>query len=67
VIPSTSREQARPLRLDATLMYADNSIGIVSDAMQLNVLVPDGHAGDEPIVVTVGTAQSQSGATVSVR
>jgi uncharacterized protein (TIGR03437 family) len=53
---------------NATVAYAGNTIGIVSGAMQLNVLVPNGLSpGDEPIVVKVGTAQSQPGATVSVR
>jgi uncharacterized protein (TIGR03437 family) len=53
---------------NATVLYAGNTIGIVSGAMQLNVLVPNGLSpGDVPIVVKVGTAQSQPGATVAVR
>ena len=76
LIPTDSNDLATPVQtisvtiggLNATVFYAGNTIGIVSGAAQMNVLVPNGLSpGDQPIVVRVGTAQSQPGVTISVR
>src|ERR1019366_277151 len=48
--------------------FAGEAPGLVSGVMQLNVQVPTViAAGDQPIVVSVGTNSSPSGVTVSVK
>jgi uncharacterized protein (TIGR03437 family) len=48
--------------------FAGEAPGFVSGVLQLNVQVPTNiAAGDQPIVVTVGTNSSQQGVTVSLK
>jgi len=52
----------------ANWTFAGEAPGFVSGVMQLNVVVPTGiPGGDQPIQVTVGGNQSQTGLTVSLR
>ena len=53
----------------ATVLYAGGAPGLVAGVLQVNVRVPDGVTPGPavPVVVTVGSAASQSGVTVAVR
>ncbi|HUI58312.1 MAG TPA: hypothetical protein VLY04_25235 [Bryobacteraceae bacterium] len=52
----------------ATVLYAGSGAGIVSGAVQVNVVVPGGlAAGPQPVTVTAGGVPSQAGVTVAVR
>jgi uncharacterized protein (TIGR03437 family) len=52
----------------ADVLYAGAAPGAVAGAMQINARIPAGLApGDQAVQVTVGTAASQPGITVSVR
>lgn len=52
----------------AEIAFYGEAPGYVAGIMQLNVQIPDGlAAGSQPLVVSVGNAQSQSGVTVSVQ
>jgi uncharacterized protein (TIGR03437 family) len=54
--------------LAATVYYAGNSVGIVSGAIQLNVMVPAGlSSGPQTVSVKVGSASSQAGVTIAVQ
>jgi uncharacterized protein (TIGR03437 family) len=48
--------------VDAQVVYAGSAPGLVSGVMQVNVIIPlTAPTGTVPVVVTVGTAKSQSG------
>jgi uncharacterized protein (TIGR03437 family) len=52
----------------AEVLYAGSAPSLVAGVLQVNARVPQGTAsGAVPVVVTVGTASSQSGLTVSVQ
>jgi endo-1,4-beta-xylanase len=52
----------------ANVLYAGPAPGLVNGAMQVNLQVPTGLApGPQPVVITVGTAATQSGITVAVQ
>jgi uncharacterized protein (TIGR03437 family) len=52
----------------AHVIFYGEAPGFVAGIMQVNVLIPNGLAsGDQPLVVFLGDAQSQSGVTVSVQ
>jgi len=52
----------------ATVLYAGNSEGIVSGAIQVNLLVPAGLAsGPQPVTVRIGAESAQTGVTIAVR
>uniref|UniRef100_Q01TB9 BACON domain-containing protein n=1 Tax=Solibacter usitatus (strain Ellin6076) TaxID=234267 RepID=Q01TB9_SOLUE len=53
----------------AQVLYAGTSPGIVNGVMQVNVLIPAGAPSGNavPIVITVGTASSQSGVTLAIQ
>jgi uncharacterized protein (TIGR03437 family) len=54
--------------LTAQVLYAGTSVGIVNGAIQVNLLVPPGLSpGDQPVVVRIGSVESQPGVTVAVR
>lgn len=54
--------------LDANLIYAGAAPGQIAGLFQINAQIPEGVAsGDQPVVVTIGTASSQPGLTVAVR
>ena len=54
--------------VDAPVVYRGSAPGLVSGVMQVNVTIPTSiAAGPQPVVVTVGTAKSQSGATIVVQ
>ncbi len=53
--------------MPATVGYAGLAPGLVDGVMQLNLKVPTGVTGAQPLVVTVGTVSSQSGITVAVK
>jgi trimeric autotransporter adhesin len=52
----------------ATVQYAGSAPGLVYGVMQVNVLIPSTvSSGAQPLVVTVGTTNSQSAVTVAVQ
>jgi trimeric autotransporter adhesin len=53
----------------ATVAYAGAAPGLSAGLMQVNLIVPDGApaSGAVPVVVSVGTFQSQAGATIAVK
>ncbi len=52
--------------VDAVVAYAGSAAGEVSGLMQVNVTIPlAAPTGTQPVVVTVGTAKSQSGASAA--
>lgn len=51
----------------ATVQYAGGAPGVIAGVMQVNAVVPAGVSGTVPVVVTAGSAASQSGVTVVVR
>jgi uncharacterized protein (TIGR03437 family) len=53
----------------AAVQYAGSAPGIVSGVMQVNVLIPANAptGGAVPILITVGTANTQTGVTISVQ
>ena len=52
--------------VDAVVQYAGSAPGLVSGVMQVNVTIPaTSPTGTVPVVVTVGTAKSQSGASAA--
>ena len=53
----------------ATVAYAGSAAGLVSGVMQVNLIIPaTAPTGSSvPIVVSVGTANSQAGVTVAVQ
>jgi uncharacterized protein (TIGR03437 family) len=51
-----------------TVTYYGEAPGFVAGIMQVNAQIPNGVAsGDRPLMVSLGSVQSQSGVTVSVR
>jgi uncharacterized protein (TIGR03437 family) len=49
--------------IDAPVLYAGSAAGLISGVMQVNVTIPaTAPTGTQPVVVTVGTTKSQSGA-----
>jgi uncharacterized protein (TIGR03437 family) len=52
--------------VDATVQYAGSAPSLISGVMQVNVTIPlTAPTGTQPVVVTVGTAKSQSGASAA--
>lgn len=53
----------------ATVLYAGSAPGIISGVMQVNLQIPAGapSGGAVPLTITVGTANSQAGITISVQ
>jgi len=52
----------------AQVVYAGSAIGFVAGVMQVEMIVPSGAgAGAVPVVLTVGTASSQSGVTIALK
>jgi uncharacterized protein (TIGR03437 family) len=51
----------------ATVGYAGPAPGEVNGVMQVNLTVPSGMTGAQPLVITVGGVPSQSGVTVAVK
>jgi uncharacterized protein (TIGR03437 family) len=52
--------------VDAPVLYAGSAAGLISGVMQVNVTIPaTAPTGPQPVVVTVGTAKSQSGAAAA--
>jgi len=53
--------------VDARVEYAGSAPGLISGVMQVNVTIPPGAptGSSVPVVVTVGTAQTQSGASAA--
>ena len=53
--------------MTATVDYAGPAPYLVNGAIQVNLTIPPGLTpGPQPVVITVGTAQSQAGITVAV-
>jgi uncharacterized protein (TIGR03437 family) len=49
--------------IDAPVLYAGSAASLISGVMQVNVTIPaTAPTGTQPVVVTVGTTKSQSGA-----
>lgn len=54
--------------MPAVVEYAGAAPGIVSGVMQANLRIPaNAPVGNQPVVITVGTAASQSNVTVAIR
>jgi endo-1,4-beta-xylanase len=54
--------------VNAQVDYAGPAPGLVNGAIQVNLTVPSGLTpGPQPVVITVGTAQTQAGITVAVK
>ena len=52
--------------IDAPVLYAGSAAGEISGVMQVNVTIPlTAPTGTQPVVVTVGTTKSQSGASAA--
>ena len=51
----------------AEVVYAGPAPGEVNGIMQVNLGVPTGLTGAQPLVITVGGIASQSGVTVAVK
>jgi uncharacterized protein (TIGR03437 family) len=52
--------------IDAVVAYAGSAATLISGVMQVNVTIPlTAPIGTQPVVVTVGTAKSQSGASAA--
>ncbi len=53
---------------DAEVLYAGGAPGLVAGLLQVNIkLPPNVPAGNQPVVLTVGTASSPAGVTLAVR
>ena len=54
--------------LPATVTFYGEAPGLVSGALQINAVVPNGLSpGSQPLVVSFGSADSQSGVTIAVQ
>jgi uncharacterized protein (TIGR03437 family) len=54
--------------INATVVYYGGALGQVAGMMRIDVQIPDGAmSGPQPVVLQVGTAQSQPGITVAVQ
>jgi uncharacterized protein (TIGR03437 family) len=54
--------------IDAPVLYHGGAVGQVAGMLRIDVQIPDGVAsGARPVVVQVGDAKSQTGATVAIR
>jgi uncharacterized protein (TIGR03437 family) len=51
----------------ATVQYAGTSPGLVNGVMQVNVQIPQGASGAQPLVITMNGASSQSNITLAVQ
>jgi uncharacterized protein (TIGR03437 family) len=52
----------------ATVLYAGNVMDIVSGVTQVNLMAPKGlAAGSQPVTITVGLQNAQTGVTVAVQ
>jgi uncharacterized protein (TIGR03437 family) len=52
----------------AKVIYAGSAPGLVAGVMQVEAIVPSGAgSGAVPVLLTVGTATSQQGATLNVK
>jgi uncharacterized protein (TIGR03437 family) len=51
----------------ATVLYSGPAPGEVNGVMQVNLTVPTGLTGVQPLVITVGNVSSQTGVTVAVK
>jgi uncharacterized protein (TIGR03437 family) len=51
----------------ATVVYAGPAPGEVNGVMQVNLTVPTGMAGVQPVIISIGNVLSQSGITVAVK
>jgi uncharacterized protein (TIGR03437 family) len=52
--------------IDAPVQYSGSAPSLISGVMQVNVTIPlNAPTGTQPVVVTVGTAKSQSGASAA--
>ena len=51
----------------ATLVYAGTAFGLVQGVIQVEAVIPAGLTGTVPVTLTVGTATSQTTATISVK
>jgi len=66
------REPQAPVRITiggkpAQLIYAGTAFGLVQGVLQVEALIPAGVTGTAPVVLTVGSATSQTTATISVK
>jgi uncharacterized protein (TIGR03437 family) len=71
--PGTASSSVAPVRIEiggepAEVVYAGAAPGIVAGIIQINVRVPAGVTGTAlPVLLQVGTTESQTGITISVQ
>ena len=51
----------------AQVQYAGHAPDEVAGVMQVNLQVPTGVTGDQPVVITIGGVATQNNATVSIQ
>jgi len=51
----------------ANVLYAGDCPGLISGVTQLNLLIPSGLTGNQPVTVQFGSAKTPSGVTLAVR
>jgi uncharacterized protein (TIGR03437 family) len=51
----------------AQVIYAGTAFGLVQGVLQVEALIPAGVTGTAPVVLTAGSAASQTTATISVK
>jgi uncharacterized protein (TIGR03437 family) len=51
----------------AQVLYAGSAIGAVQGVTQIQAVIPAGLTGAVPVVLTAGSAASQSNVTISVK
>jgi uncharacterized protein (TIGR03437 family) len=69
---SVLNEQVLPVTamiggINATVIYAGDAPGLVDGMLQVNVVVPSGLQGTQPIVIKVGGVASSAGVTVALK
>lgn len=52
---------------DAKVLYAGTAYGLVQGVMQVQALIPAGVTGTVPVVLTVGSANSQPNTTIAIQ
>jgi uncharacterized protein (TIGR03437 family) len=51
----------------AMVLYSGSAPGLIAGAFQVNLLLPPGLTGAQPVVITIGGASSQQGVTIAIQ
>jgi uncharacterized protein (TIGR03437 family) len=49
------------------VLYSGSAPGLIAGAFQVNLLLPPGLTGAQPVVITIGGASSQQGVTIAIQ